>query len=193
VCGAQKGWLCARPDRCRAIVEALRQVQNVGIDTFAYNMLGLPFETREQMEETLAFNKRLAPDMGSVFYFFPFPGTRLYSVCAQFGLLEAPREALSSYLQAPAIKLTHCKRADCQKVYNSLRLYLVARAATKGLAYGASLTSTVLYLLFRIWPSFFVSLFTRRSRLKSMIRKIMYAKLYGEAKGQGRAVGPTLV
>jgi hypothetical protein len=140
-------------------------------------MLGLPGETKHLMQETLSLNKRIKPDMGGVYYFFPYPGTQLHSICEQYGLLDESSRELSGFLEHPAIKPIQWKMKDCERIYHKLRLYFATRRATKNLGFASSFIAVCLYLLFSIFPSFFVSLFTKRSRLKYILRKIMYKQL----------------
>lgn len=165
------------------IVKAFQLLRHFGIQRLSFNILGFPFETKELMEETLSLNKRIRPEMGGVFYFFPYPGTQLHSICKEFGLLSKSSEELSGYLEHPAINLTHCKINDCKKVYYKLRLYLSCRKATKNLRFASSFISIWIYSLFNIYPSFFVNLFTKRSRFKYMLRKIAYKKLLRQHAG----------
>lgn len=160
------------------IVKAFQLLKDFDIQKSAYNILGFPFETKQFMEDTLSLNKRVRPEMGGVFYFFPYPGTRLYSICEEFGLLSKKSQELSGYLERPAIHLTHCNISDCKKIYNKLRLYLWSRRAVKDLRFGSSFISTLIYFLFSICPWFFIGLFTKRSRLKHIVRKIAYKKLF---------------
>lgn len=158
------------------IINAFQLLRHFGIPTFSYNILGFPFETKVLMEETLSINKRIQPNSGVVYYFFPYPGTQLYSICKEFGLLNKMSAELSGYLEKPAINLTHCKIHDCKNIYNKLMLYLFSRWATKSLGFISSFVSTGLYFLFNIYPSFFVNLLTKRSRLQFFFRKIAYRK-----------------
>lgn len=159
------------------IINAFQITRRYGIPRFSYNILGFPFETKEFMQETLALNKRIKPDMGHAYYFFPYPGTRLYSICKEFGLLNSAEGELSGYLELPAIKLTHCKASDCKKLYNKLRLYLLSCAITRALKFLPRFVAEWIYLAFNLYPSFFVDLFTKRSKLKSVLRKAAYKKM----------------
>lgn len=164
------------------IVRAFDLLRNYGIPRFSYNILGFPFETKELMEETLSLNKRIKPDTGIVYYFFPYPGTRLHSICEEFNLLDKCDSKLSGYLEQPAIKLKHCKIQDCKKVYRKLMLYLFSRWAAKNLRFFSEMISTCLYGLFNLYPSFFVDLFTKETSLKRAFRKIAYRDLFVKTK-----------
>lgn len=160
------------------IIKAFKLLKDFGIPQFTYNILGFPFETKALMRETLSLNKRIRPNSGIVYYFFPYPGTRLHSICKEYGLLGSSRDDLSGYLEEPAINLTHCKIKDCKKVYNKLMLYLFSRWATNNLKFASSFASVFLYILFNIYPSFFVNLFTKRSKLRDIFRRIAYKNYF---------------
>lgn len=164
------------------IIAAFRLLKDFDIPRFSYNILGFPFETKALMEETLSLNKRVKPDTGIVYYFFPYPGTRLHAICKEFGLLNKTSAELSGYLERPAINLTHCKTVDCVRIYHKLMLYLLSRWATKKLKFVSSFASICLYTLFNIYPSFFVNLFTKESKCKRILRRIAYRNYFIKSK-----------
>lgn len=51
--------------------------QDIRISTF--NMIGLPEETRENVFETITFNKSLNVSAANVYILYPYPGTEIYS------------------------------------------------------------------------------------------------------------------
>ncbi len=67
------------------ILRAFELAKKIGIRTTANYMIGLPFETEEDILQTIEFNKKLQPPSISVCYFVPFVGTQLYDVCLAEG------------------------------------------------------------------------------------------------------------
>lgn len=63
----------------RQILNAVTLAKEHGIGTMAYYMVGLPFQTSEEIEHTIAFNDLVQPDICIVSSFFPFPGTPLHN------------------------------------------------------------------------------------------------------------------
>lgn len=51
-------------------------------------MIGLPYETREDMRQTINFIKKIMPDSINLCTFTPYPGTELYDYCIDKGLLK---------------------------------------------------------------------------------------------------------
>lgn len=59
-----------------------------GIRGCSFNMLALPFETREGLLNTVRLNKLFRTEGQSVGTFFPYKGTPLRQQCIEWGLLE---------------------------------------------------------------------------------------------------------
>ena len=65
---------------------ALAKKHKFWVNTFF--MIGLPFETLEDMRQTINFIKQVRPDSVNLCTFTPYPGTELYSYCVEKNLLE---------------------------------------------------------------------------------------------------------
>jgi radical SAM superfamily enzyme YgiQ (UPF0313 family) len=69
------------------IIQAFELCHQVGIKVFAFNMVGLPGETVEQMLDTVKLNAIVRAAITRVTIFFPYQRTDLYNVSAHMGLL----------------------------------------------------------------------------------------------------------
>lgn len=69
------------------IIEAFRLFKEAGINRYAFNMVGLPFETRETIEDTIRLNREVQPDQMFCSIFYPFPGTYSREICSENGWL----------------------------------------------------------------------------------------------------------
>lgn len=69
------------------IIQAAENARKAGIRRLTFNLVGMPFETRENMLETLELNKLIQPDVFHVYPFMPLRGTALYNLAEQEGLL----------------------------------------------------------------------------------------------------------
>lgn len=72
----------------RRIIDAFSSCDEAGIQTLSYNMVGLPFETRGQVLDTIRLNGRVRPAVMQVSIFYPYRGTKLFEVCQREGLLS---------------------------------------------------------------------------------------------------------
>jgi anaerobic magnesium-protoporphyrin IX monomethyl ester cyclase len=83
------------------IKAAFDMAHEVGLNTLAFNMIGIPFETPEMAEETIALNRQIDPNQIQCSVFFPYPGTHLYQVCKAHDFLTLARK--SSYFQEGSV------------------------------------------------------------------------------------------
>ncbi len=70
------------------IVASARMIKAAGIKLWTFNMVGVPYETSESIERTIALNKTIKPDVVFVSTFYPYPGTRLEEVCRKQGWIS---------------------------------------------------------------------------------------------------------
>ena len=75
----------------RRIVEAFAACRDAGMKTVSTNMFGLPLEDTSMVLDTIRLNALCHPDTIQVSTFIPYPGTELYGVCEDEGLLEGGR------------------------------------------------------------------------------------------------------
>ena len=88
------------------IIETYRRARALGMDTKAYNLIGLPHETPEMFEDTIRINQLARPNHTMLNIFYPYPGTALDEVCDELGLKPAGdvgpvRERTQSILNLP--------------------------------------------------------------------------------------------
>ncbi len=156
------------------IVDGFRNLKKAGIGTFSYNIVGFPFETKEQMEKTLKINEIIQPDNGAVFYLYPYPATKIYDICKEHNLLlDKDIQNVSGYFEKPAIKLTGCSVKDCMKMYRKIKLFLISQATVSTLKI-SPIFGRIFYRIASLTPSFWVNILTKNSRLKFVLRKIFY-------------------
>jgi anaerobic magnesium-protoporphyrin IX monomethyl ester cyclase len=72
------------------IKRAFRDTKAVGLNCFASIMIGTPGETREDIELTAKLLEEIRPDYTEIYYATPYPGTRLYDIAKEAGLLKEP-------------------------------------------------------------------------------------------------------
>ena len=70
------------------VERAFRWSKQAGISTLAYFMIGAPTETRADVLQTIEFAKKLAPDFVHITIVTPFPGTQLYRMGLEQGILS---------------------------------------------------------------------------------------------------------
>jgi len=73
------------------IRNAFRIVQNEGMKSYAFNMVGLPEETLADLRATIALNRQIMPDAMQVSIFQPYPGTKLREIALQHGWISSEK------------------------------------------------------------------------------------------------------
>lgn len=96
-----------------------------GMNAFSFNMVGLPHENAHRVLDTIKLNAECETDDAQVSIFYPYPGTRLYDLCGDEGLLSGRR--LDSYYLGSVLNLpdlTHDQVMMFQLFFNKLmKLY----------------------------------------------------------------------
>jgi radical SAM superfamily enzyme YgiQ (UPF0313 family) len=64
-------------------------------------MMGLPTETRDDMRQTLDFMRRLEPDYASISVYEPYPGTALFRLGIEKGLVQESRSREDYFSLSP--------------------------------------------------------------------------------------------
>ncbi len=82
------------------IERACQMTRDAGIGFFAYMMIGIPHETREEMFDTVEFAKRLNPDYAQFSICTPYPKTELYFQMLEEGIL--PEDYWQRFAENPA-------------------------------------------------------------------------------------------
>jgi len=69
------------------IERVFKQTKRLGIETWAFFMIGLPGETARTIKDTIDFAVKLNPDVAKFHILKPFPGSEIYAEFTKQGLL----------------------------------------------------------------------------------------------------------
>jgi len=81
--------------------QAAKLIRKAGIHWTGYFMMGLPTETKQETYQTLKFMRELKPDFASLSTYEPFPGTRLFEIGIEKGLIQKDRTLEDFYNICP--------------------------------------------------------------------------------------------
>jgi hypothetical protein len=81
-------------------------------------MLGLPGETRSDLQATLSLAEELEVLDFGYFVFYPYPGTRLFSVCLDNGYLPPDYLDLPANHRESILSLPELSREDIAEYYD---------------------------------------------------------------------------
>ncbi|MFC1593825.1 B12-binding domain-containing radical SAM protein [Candidatus Omnitrophota bacterium] len=65
------------------IKRAFSMCKDAGLATYSYNIVGIPYETPQEIQETIRLNQEVKPTFLQVSIFQPYPGTALYGMCLE--------------------------------------------------------------------------------------------------------------
>ena len=87
-------------------LKAAQICKEAGVTFGGSYMLGLPNETREDVDQTVSLAMEINADFNSVSFFTPLPGTHLYDYCQRnnLSLIKSPEDLLNFSPEQPKIK-----------------------------------------------------------------------------------------
>lgn len=118
------------------------------IKTYAFYLFGLPWETEEDVRETIRFSLELDSDYAEFHLAVPFPGTELYEIVLREELLEGDFQGYDHSL--PVARTFLLSREDLVKWRRKAiyKFYFRTRYIARTLIHSPSLTSFISYLRF---------------------------------------------
>ncbi|MFC1666356.1 B12-binding domain-containing radical SAM protein [Candidatus Omnitrophota bacterium] len=102
------------------IEEAFSLCRKNGIQTYAYFIIGFPWDTEDTIGETISFSRKIAPDYLDFFLPSAFEGTELFQIIKENGLIDnysASGVSRDSYTgsQCPTLSLTRERLIELRK------------------------------------------------------------------------------
>jgi magnesium-protoporphyrin IX monomethyl ester (oxidative) cyclase len=82
-------YIIKKPLKLEKVEQQVKTARKLGIITKGYFVVGLPGETKAQMQKTFDFAKRLKLDAAGIFIAAPLPGTELYRLCREKNYLKS--------------------------------------------------------------------------------------------------------
>jgi radical SAM superfamily enzyme YgiQ (UPF0313 family) len=95
--------------------EVFKICREIGLRTFAFNILANPTETREEMKDTLRLNSRLMPDGLKVSLGYPYPGTEYHDIAKDLCLIDEDRH-YHNFIHDTKLKWSNADRLWIDKV-----------------------------------------------------------------------------
>ena len=117
-------------------LKAAEMIKKSGLPLFGFFMIGFPWETRENIIDTLEFIFEIDPDFIEVHIAMPYFGTQLYSQCLQYNTVNSAAWG-NDYFSPNTIGTQTVSMEEIQKIRNEylLRFYLRPKYITKKVIY----------------------------------------------------------
>lgn len=109
----------------KQIIETFYHGRAAGLEMRSYNIIGMPFETREDIFETIELNREAKIGSLSLAIFMPYEGTVLRQLCIEQQLI-APDVEVPGDGTVPIIKNPNLCDAELVGLYNTFPLYVHA-------------------------------------------------------------------
>jgi anaerobic magnesium-protoporphyrin IX monomethyl ester cyclase len=97
------------------LVRAFDMLRDVGVKPWAYYMVGLPHQTRDDIVATVELDRRLRPAQAFVSTYYPFPGTMLFDRAREDGLLGIDEGAPDYFEGQLSLRLPDLSLSDIQR------------------------------------------------------------------------------
>lgn len=104
------------------MINAFRWAKSAGIHTMSFNMVGLPYETKADIFETIELNKKMDADSIQASVFVPFLGTELYDLCQEKGWID-PNKTTTSYYTGTTTKYPHITQKELMDLRKRFSYY----------------------------------------------------------------------
>ena len=99
----------------RTTEEVFQICREIGLRSFAFNILANPTETREEMKDTLRLNSKLLPDGLKISLGYPFPGTEYHDIAKSLDLIDEEKH-LHNFIHDTKLKFSADDRLWIDKV-----------------------------------------------------------------------------
>ncbi|GEM_PF-39177 len=117
--------ILGRIDSEEDIVRAFTLLREAGIKTSSFNMLGLPFESREAYKKTIEINRKANPQYPQCGFFYPFKGTKLRDISISLGLFDDKNKDTAIWLyDKPALHFKHLTEDELVEMRNVFVFYI---------------------------------------------------------------------
>jgi radical SAM superfamily enzyme YgiQ (UPF0313 family) len=111
------------------IRRAFGLAEELGIRAWAFNMIGVPTETPEDVMETVRLNAQIRPYILRCSIFYPYQGTDLYEHAEQHGLMDHSKdEAYSNHLDGSVLNLPQFPPARIMRFKHMFKWYVDANS-----------------------------------------------------------------
>ncbi len=113
----------SRPVKNKKIIEAFEIFRKSKVLPSAFAMIGMPFETRELVFETIDLVRRCKPETYSVGIFKPFIGSKLRKICIEKGFFDPAGDDYNYPNDISSLKMPQFSHENIGKLYKTFVLY----------------------------------------------------------------------
>jgi len=117
--------LLNRVDTEEDIIRAFSLLKKAGIRTSSFNMLGIPFESRQTYKRTVTLNRKAEVQYPNIGFFYPFEGTVLRDISIKEGFFDSEsKETIVYRHDRPNLKFNNLSESELIQMRNVFVLYV---------------------------------------------------------------------
>ncbi len=142
-----------RPVKNSKIIEVYDLFHKSNVLPSAFAMMGLPFEKRELVFDTIEMFRRCKPETYAVGIFKPFIGSRLRDICIEQGYFDPTDDTYDYPVETSVLNMPQFPREEIEKLYKTFALYTKAKKEDYHLIKKAETDELILGELLRQYSS----------------------------------------
>jgi len=109
------------------IIKAFDIAKQAGLRCWAFTMIGIPTETKDDVVKTVELLAKIRPYIIRCSIFYPFKGTKIYDYCVEHNLIDKEKEGkYSNYFEESILKLDALSQIDILKFKKMFKWYVDA-------------------------------------------------------------------
>ncbi len=107
------------------VLRVLRFAKKYKIRHSTFNIIGLPFENREDIMQTISLNRRANPSSATVTFFHPYRGAPMRKQCIELGYIDENEQKHEDvYRSESQIRLPQITQKELSGLMASFQLYM---------------------------------------------------------------------
>lgn len=115
--------VCKRKTKVSKIIDAFKLLHKHSIRNCAFFMIGFPYETREDIFDSIKLCRRIKPTVAIVSIFTPFPGLPLRELCIREGFITG-KESLPTFTERSILKMPQITSEEITSLRRVFLLYV---------------------------------------------------------------------
>lgn len=132
------------------VVHVFAMARKYGVRSSSFNMIGIPYETRADIFETIELNRKAKPTTTTLTFLHPYRGTELRNLCIKEKFYDSSREKdyETLYRQESCLALPQISTDTLRGLFKTFQLYFKLPKAFYGLiriAEKESVLSNIVY------------------------------------------------
>jgi anaerobic magnesium-protoporphyrin IX monomethyl ester cyclase len=107
----------------KQIILACKELRKAKIKSVGYNIMGTPYQTRENVFETIELNRQAKFDMAGIGFFQPYKGTHLREVCITEGYITGEEDQVANTREDSIMKLPTLSQEEMKGLIKTFNIY----------------------------------------------------------------------